>query len=175
MLEAGTQRAILSDIGFVRSNKKGTLGLEFTFNCLNDENEAFQQTKCYRWLVGPSDTGKGTIEFVMKDLVICGLKDGVKKIKVLGEEDAINKYFDQQVVDLQLDYDEYEGRRNLRVQFINKEGSSAFNKLSVNEATKDLGGMDIDKMLAKVRSEAGSGVKKSSSKKKKEEDEEIPF
>ena len=144
-LQPGRQRAILADIDYLQSPEKGTLGLAFTFNCIDDENKAFAQTQCRRWLT------KKTAEYVMKDLLTCGLKEDVKDITVLAEEDAINKYFNQPVVSLVLEFEEYNGKQYLRVQWINEESGKNFEALSVSAAKKQIGGLNLKAMLAKTR------------------------
>lgn len=152
-LEEGDQRAILVDCDYMQSKKKGTLGLVLTFNCLGSDNKAFAQTRVTKWITPNEGEKKGTIEYVLKDLLVCGLKSDVKDIMVLAEENAINKYFDQNVVTLNLAYERYEDREYLRVQYINVEGGSTFEKLTVSETKKSIKGMDLKGMLAKVRGE----------------------
>jgi len=164
-LQAGDQRAILVDCAFTQSKKKGTLGIVLSFNCLDNDNKAFAQTKVTRWVT--DNTG----DYVMKDLIRCGLKDGVKDVAVLAEEDAINKYFDQTVVSLNLEYESYEGKEYLRVQYINTEGGSSFEKLSITETKKTAKGLDLKGMLAKVRTELGPLPKIEST----EAADEVPF
>lgn len=169
-LEEGDQRAILVDCDYTQSKKKGTLGLVLTFNCLDSENKAFAQTRVTKWITPNEGEKKGTIEYVLKDLLVCGLKSDVKDIMVLAEENAINKYFDQNVVTLHLAYERYEDKEYLRVQYINVEGGSTFEKLTVSETKKSIKGMDLKGMLAKVREN-----NKSLTLTKEDEGDAIPF
>ena len=162
-LEPGTHRGVLVDVGCTQSKKKGTLGIVLTFNCLDDDNNAFAQTRVTKWVT------ENTLEYVLKDLVFCGLKKEVKEIFVLADEDAISKYFDQNVVSLEIDYEEYDGKQYLRVQFINREGGASYEKISIGESKKQFGGLNIKGMLAKVRKD--NPTPKATSN----ESEEVPF
>lgn len=170
-LQPGPQRAVLVDVGLTTSSKKGTLGVVLTFNALNEENKSIAQTQARRWVTD------NTLEYVVKDLVTCGLKEDVSELKVLGEENALGKYFDEKIVSLQMGYEEYEGKQRLRVQFINEEGGAGFERLSSGDANKLIGGMklDVKGALLKARGKTGGAQASKKSSKKETDDEKIPF
>jgi len=114
-------------------------------------------------LKGPQP-GKTTsaLEITLKNLVLLGFK-GTKDADILalargipGSEELKPLALDgEKVVELVLENEEYQGKKRLRVKYINEPGRGGMKRMEGSAAVVNLGGLNIAGHLAAARAEAG--------------------
>ena len=87
----------------------------------------------------------------MDTLWTCGIQKGAKISDLAKDPTILNT---EKEVQLTIDWNEYDGKRNLRINWVNEVGGAAFrDKLNDGQAATKLDGMNLEADLAQVKME----------------------